>query len=93
MDSKIVKNPSPLKPVNDWLVYLLNSLMKTTFLLVLVFTLLSACTASRPVAMVQPAPRLLQPRSVVTRVVVVPAAQPRRISKYQVRRTPWRGYF
>jgi hypothetical protein len=50
-------------------------------------------TASRPVTMVQTAPRLIQTLSVVTRVVVVPAPQTRRISKYEVRRTPWRGYF
>ncbi|MEI6581961.1 MAG: hypothetical protein WCO43_00095 [Chitinophagia bacterium] len=67
--------------------------MKTYLLILFVFTLLNACTASRPVTMVQTAPRLIQPRSVVTRVVVVPAPQPRRISKYQVKRTPWGGYF
>ena len=67
--------------------------MKTSLLLLLVFVLLNACTASRPVTMVQTAPRLIQPRGVVTRVVVVPAPQSRRISKYQIKRTPWRGYF
>lgn len=72
---------------------MLNSPMKISLLILLVFALLNACTASRPVTMVQTASRLIQPRSVVTRIVVVPAPQPRRISKYQVSRTPWRGYF
>lgn len=67
--------------------------MKTNMLLVLVVALLNACSASRPVTLVQDTPRFLPPRSVVSRVVVVPAPQPRRITKYQIKRTPWRGYF
>ena len=54
--------------------------MKTYLLTLFVFALLNACTASRPVTMVQTAPRLIQPRSVVTRVVVVQVSQPRSIS-------------
>lgn len=67
--------------------------MKINLLLVLVVALLNACAASRPVTMIQDTPRLVQPRSVVSRIVVVPAPQPRRITKYQFKRTSWRGYF